>query len=152
MTIAQIRRRALYTADRFGADLHPVLRRVYASRGVSSDEELDLSLPRLLPVGSLAGVDAAAKLLAAHRRSGRVLVIGDFDADGATSSALVVRALRALGFAQVDFLVPNRFRFGYGLTPEIVALAATRRPTLIVTVDNGVSSVAGVEAAREMGG
>lgn len=150
MTIAQIRRRALYTADRFGADLHPVLRRVYASRGVSSDEELDLSLPRLLPVGSLAGVDAAAKLLAAHRRSGRVLVIGDFDADGATSSALVVRALRALGFAQVDFLVPNRFRFGYGLTPEIVALAATRAPSLIVTVDNGVSSVEGVAAANAL--
>jgi len=151
MTIAQIRRRAICTADRFGAGLHPVLRRVYASRGVSSDEELDLSLPRLLPVGSLAGVDAAAELLAAHRRSGRVLVIGDFDADGATSSALVVRALRALGFAQVDFLVPNRFRSGYGLTPEIVALAATRAPSLIVTVDNGVSSVEGVAAANALG-
>ncbi len=80
-----------------------------------------------------------------------MLVIGDFDADGATSTALVVRALRAMRFAQVDFLVPNRFRFGYGLTPEIVALAATRRPSLIVTVDNGVSSVAGVEAARQLG-
>ena len=82
---------------------------------------------------------------------GRVLVIGDFDADGATSTALMVRALRALHFAHVDFLVPNRFRFGYGLTPEIVALAAARAPSLIVTVDNGVSSVAGVEAARALG-
>src|SRR5208282_1932553 len=82
---------------------------------------------------------------------GRVLVIGDFDADGATSTALVIRGLRALRFAHVDFLVPNRFRFGYGLTPEIVALAATRSPSLIVTVDNGVSSVEGVAAANALG-
>jgi single-stranded-DNA-specific exonuclease len=151
LTVPQIRRRAIQSMPPFGADLHPVLRRVYAARGVASDAELDLSLPQLLPVGSLEGVEAAAELLAAHRRAGRVLVIGDFDADGATSSALVVRALRSLGFAQVDFLVPNRFRFGYGLTPEIVALAATRAPTLIVTVDNGVSSVEGVAAANALG-
>jgi single-stranded-DNA-specific exonuclease len=135
----------------FAADLHPVLRRVYAARGLQSGADLDLSLERLLPVGSLEGVDAAARLLAAHAEAGRVLVIGDFDADGATSTALVVRGLRALQFAHADFLVPNRFRFGYGLTPEIVALAATRRPSLIVTVDNGVSSVAGVEAAHQLG-
>jgi single-stranded-DNA-specific exonuclease len=135
----------------FAPDLHPVLRRVYAARGLRSGADLDLSLERLLPVGSLEGVDAAARLLAAHRAAGRVLVIGDFDADGATSTALVVRSLRALQFAHVDFLVPNRFRFGYGLTPEIVALAATRRPSLLVTVDNGVSSVAGVEAAHDLG-
>jgi single-stranded-DNA-specific exonuclease len=79
------------------------------------------------------------------------LVVGDFDADGATSSALMVRALRALRFAHVDFLVPDRFRFGYGLTPGIVGLAESRRPTLLVTVDNGVSSVEGVEAARALG-
>ena len=149
--MAEIRRRPPAAPCEFTADLHPVLRRVYAARGLRSDADLDLSLDRLLPVGSLEGVDAAAQLLTAHRSSGRVLVIGDFDADGATSTALVVRGLRAMGFAHVDFLVPNRFRFGYGLTPEIVALAATRGPTLIVTVDNGVSSVAGVEAAREMG-
>jgi single-stranded-DNA-specific exonuclease len=135
----------------FAPDLHPILQRVYAARGLRSGADLDLSLERLLPVGSLEGVDAAARLLAAHAEAGRVLVIGDFDADGATSTALVVRGLRALRFAQVDFLVPNRFRFGYGLTPEIVALAATRRPSLIVTVDNGVSSVAGVEAAHQLG-
>ena len=131
--------------------LHPVLRRVYAARGVSQSEELDLSLERMLPVGSLDGVEAAARLLAQHRAAGRVLVVGDFDADGATSSALVVRALRSMKFAHVDFLVPNRFRFGYGLTPEIVALAAASRPSLIVTVDNGVSSIEGVEAARALG-
>jgi len=134
-----------------GGHIHPVLRRVYAARGIASGEELDLSLERLLPVRSLDGVEAAARLLASERLSGRVLVVGDFDADGATSSALVVRALRAMKFSHVDFLVPNRFRFGYGLSPEIVALAATRHPSLIVTVDNGVSSIEGVEAAHELG-
>jgi single-stranded-DNA-specific exonuclease len=145
----EIRRRPVAASEEF-ADVHPVLRRVYAARGLTSSMELDLSLDKLLPISSLEGVDAAVRLLTAHR-AGRVLVIGDFDADGATSTALVVRGLRALGFAHVDFLVPNRFRFGYGLTPEIVALAATRQPSLIVTVDNGVSSVAGVEAARSLG-
>jgi len=147
----QIRRRIHENPTDFAGHLHPVVRRVYAARGIASDSELDLSLDQLLPVGSLEGLDAATRLLAAHRAAGRVLVIGDFDADGATSTALLVRALRALRFAHVDFLVPNRFRFGYGLTPEIVALAATRTPSLIVTVDNGVSSIAGVEAAREIG-
>lgn len=147
----QIRRRPPAASCGFTADVHPILRRVYTARGLQSNADLDLSLDRLLPVGSLEGVDAAAQLLTAHRSAGRVLVIGDFDADGATSTALVVRSLRAMRFAHVDFVVPNRFRFGYGLTPEIVALAATRRPSLIVTVDNGVSSVAGVEAARELG-
>jgi single-stranded-DNA-specific exonuclease len=145
------RRSSQETPADFAGHLHPVLRRVYAARGVASDTELDLSLEQLLPVGSLEGLDAATRLLAAHRASGRILVIGDFDADGATSTALLVRALRALRFAHVDFLVPNRFRFGYGLTPEIVALAATRAASLIVTVDNGVSSIAGVEAARAIG-
>jgi single-stranded-DNA-specific exonuclease len=102
-------------------------------------------------VGSLGGVVAAVELLLAHRHHGRILVVGDFDADGATSTALMVRALRAWGFAGVDFLVPNRFEFGYGLTPEIVAVAATRQPTLLVTVDNGISSLAGVASARALG-
>ncbi|HEY2675590.1 MAG TPA: single-stranded-DNA-specific exonuclease RecJ [Steroidobacteraceae bacterium] len=150
MNNIEIRRREPGVALGLAAHLHPVLRRIYAARGIGSDSELDLSLERLLPVGTLEGVDAAATLLAAHR-AGRILVVGDFDADGATSTAVVVKALRAMHFAHVEFLVPNRFQFGYGLTPEIVALAAARRPTLIVTVDNGVSSVAGVEAARELG-
>ena len=131
-------------------DLHPVLERVYAARGVRSAADLDTSLARLLPVGTLEGIAAAVDLLLQHRTAGRVLIIGDFDADGATSSALMVRALRSLGFA-VDFLVPNRFQFGYGLTPGIVSLAAARAPTLIVTVDNGISSNAGVAAARSRG-
>ncbi|MEA3149657.1 MAG: single-stranded-DNA-specific exonuclease [Gammaproteobacteria bacterium] len=151
MAFSEIRRRPAGTPLDFAVEMHPVLRRVYAARGVCRSEELDLSLERLLPVSSLDGVEAAVRLLATHRRQGRVLVVGDFDADGATSSALVVRALRAMKFAHVDFLVPNRFRFGYGLTPEIVALAATRQPSLIVTVDNGVSSVEGVDAAHALG-
>lgn len=147
----QIRRRESGGPVDLGAALHPVLQRVYAARGVRAAAEVGVGLDRLLPVGTLEGVEAAAELLVQHREGGRILVIGDFDADGATSTALMVRLLRAWGFAEVDFLVPNRFEFGYGLTPEIVALAAERRPTLIVTVDNGVSSIAGVEAARGRG-
>jgi single-stranded-DNA-specific exonuclease len=148
----RIVRRACGTpAPLLAGALHPVLGRVYAARGVRSAAELDTSLERLLPVGTLEAIPAAVELLLRHRMAGRVLVVGDFDADGATSSALVVRALRGCGFAAVDFLVPNRFRFGYGLTPEIVALAAQRSPTLIVTVDNGISSHAGVAAARTHG-
>ncbi len=127
-----------------------MLRRVYAARGLRRAEELNLSLERLAPVGSLGGTGEAAQLLLRHARR-RVLVVGDFDADGATSTALMLRALRACGFAAVDFLVPNRFEYGYGLTPEIVAVAAERAPSLIVTVDNGISSHAGVAAARARG-
>ncbi len=150
MTSLTIRRRPGSCAADFAASLHPVLRRVYAARGVRSEEELSLGLDRLLPVSSLDGIGAAVELLMRHyRQGGRILVIGDFDADGATSSALVVRCLRRLRFAQVGFLVPNRFQYGYGLTPQIVALAAEQRPSLIITVDNGISSHAGVaEAAR----
>ena len=151
MSTTRIRRRPRGIAEGLPGELHPVLRRVYAARGLGAAADLDQSLQALLPVSSLPQVAEAARLLAQERASGRVLVVGDFDADGATSSALVVRALRMLGFAHVDFLVPDRFRFGYGLTPEIVALAATRNPTLIVTVDNGVSSIEGVAAARARG-
>jgi single-stranded-DNA-specific exonuclease len=132
--------------------MHPVLQRVYAGRGVRGARDLEHSMQQLLPIGTLGGVEAAAELLCQHRQSGGlVLIIGDFDADGATSTAVLVRALRSWGFAAVDFLVPNRFEFGYGLTPEIVALAATQHPALIVTVDNGISSNAGVAAARAVG-
>jgi single-stranded-DNA-specific exonuclease len=132
--------------------LPPVLARAYAARGIEDPGQLAHTLDRLLRVGSLDGVADAVGLLLAHRGAeGRVLVVGDFDADGATSSALIVRALRTWGWPEVDFLVPNRFEYGYGLTPEIVALAAERAPTLIVTVDNGISSIAGVAAARARG-
>ena len=130
--------------------LHPVLRRVYAARGLKSGQELELGLDRLLPVSTLDGLDAAVGLLMRHlERRSRILVVGDFDADGATSTAVVMRTLRGLGHENSAYLIPNRFRFGYGLTPEIVALAAEQAPSLIVTVDNGMSSHQGVaEAAR----
>ncbi|HEY6452483.1 MAG TPA: single-stranded-DNA-specific exonuclease RecJ, partial [Steroidobacteraceae bacterium] len=147
-----VRRPCPAVASPLGEDMHPVLQRIYAARGIVDAAQLALAMRELLPIGSLEAVEAAAELLAAHRRrGGLVLIIGDFDADGATSTALIVRALRGWGFPAVDFLVPNRFEFGYGLTPEIVALAAQRRPALIVTVDNGISSNAGVAAARAAG-
>ncbi len=134
------------------AGLPPVLARVYAARQVSSPLDLDYALARLHPPAALGGVEAAAGLLAdAVEAERRVLVVGDFDADGATSAALVVRGLRAVGARHADYLVPNRFEYGYGLTPEVVATAAARRPDLIVTVDNGISSLEGVRAARSLG-
>jgi single-stranded-DNA-specific exonuclease len=145
-----IERRAVTGSGVLDARLHPVLQRAYAARGVRDSQELALTLDRLVPVSTLDSIEAAVKLILEHRER-RVLVVGDFDADGATSTALIVRCLRAWGFANVDFLVPNRFEFGYGLTPEIVGLAALRAPSLIVTVDNGISSVAGVAAARARG-
>ncbi len=128
-----------------------VLRRIYAARGVRSAAQLEYALKNLLPP-RLKGLDCAAELLSeAVHRSRRILIVGDFDADGATSTALAVRCLRAMGHSQVDYLVPNRFEFGYGLTPEIVEVAAQRRPDLIVTVDNGIASIDGVVRARELG-
>src|SRR4051812_258127 len=134
-----VERRAPLGIEITDVTLHPVLRRAYAARGVSGSHELALTLDRLVPVGSLDCIEQAVRLILEHRER-RILVVGDFDADGATSTALIVRCLRAWGFASVDFLVPNRFEFGYGLTPEIVGIAAERRPSLIVTVDNGISS------------
>lgn len=131
-------------------DLDPLLARLYALRGIRTPDELDYTLRRLVPIGSLEHIDAAVELLVA-RRDERILVVGDFDADGATSTALLLRCLREFGFADVDYLVPNRFDYGYGLSPGIVAVARERRPALIVTVDNGISSMAGVEAARAAG-
>ncbi|WP_456447263.1 single-stranded-DNA-specific exonuclease RecJ [Thiolapillus sp.] len=138
--------------NRLPPDLHPVLRRIYACRGVEDGQALNLGLDALLPVELMTGADEAAQIIAGYmEKDGRILVIGDFDCDGATSTALSVLALRAMGARQVDYLVPNRFEYGYGLTPEIVALAARSKPDLIITVDNGVSSVEGVAAANALG-
>ncbi|MAT65324.1 MAG: single-stranded-DNA-specific exonuclease RecJ [Gammaproteobacteria bacterium] len=132
--------------------LPAVLRRVYAARGIRRPEELEHVLNRLHRPEQLGGLATAVDLLEqALVNDRRILIVGDFDADGATSSALCVRALRALGARQVDFLVPNRFEYGYGLTPEIVGVALERRPDLIMTVDNGVSSHQGVAAAQAAG-
>ena len=149
----RIRRRPVPdTSPLQGADLHPVLARVFAARGVREPEELSLALPKLLPPDGFRGLDKAAALLADTITAAEpVLFVGDFDADGATSIAVGVILLRQLGADRVDYLVPNRFEFGYGLTPEIVELARQRDPALIVTVDNGISSIDGVDRARELG-
>ncbi len=133
------------------AGLAPVLARIYAARGIASVAELDHSLAALPGFGSLMNVDRAADRLAtAIARRERILIVADYDADGATACAVGIRGLRMMG-ADVEFLVPNRFEFGYGLTPEIVAVAARREPRLIVTVDNGIASVDGVAAAAAHG-
>lgn len=133
-------------------DLPPLLTRLYAARGVQSAAELDKGLARLIPYQQLKGIDAAVDLLVqALQQRQRILIVGDFDADGATASSVGVLGLRMLGAAHVDYLVPNRFEYGYGLTPEIVAVALQRQPELLVTVDNGISSVDGVAAAKAAG-
>ena len=129
--------------------VHPVLARVLAGRG--QDEVPDYSLQRLLPP-TLGGLDAAADILAEAIRAGqRILVVGDFDADGATGTALAVRALTAMGAREVRWMVPDRFRHGYGLSPDLVAEIDAPCPDVLVTVDQGVSSLAGVAAARALG-
>lgn len=133
-------------------DIPPLLTRLYAARGVQSAIELDRSLSRLLPYQWLKGIEPAVQLLVeALAQKQRILFIGDFDADGATASAVGVLGLRSLGAAHVDYLVPNRFEYGYGLTPEIVQVALERQPDLLITVDNGISSFEGVEAAQAAG-
>lgn len=136
----------------FLGDLPPLLTRLYAARGVASEEELDKGLARLIPYQQLKGIEAAVDLLVtALQQRQRILIVGDFDADGATASTVGVLGLRLLGAAHVDYLVPNRFEFGYGLTPEIVQVALERQPDLLMTVDNGISSVEGVAAAKAAG-
>ncbi|WP_053152621.1 single-stranded-DNA-specific exonuclease RecJ [Pseudomonas sp. Pf153] len=136
----------------FLGDLPPLLTRLYAARGVQSEAELDKSLARLIPFQQLKGIDAAVDLLVtALEQRQRILIVGDFDADGATASSVGMLGLRLLGAAHVDYLVPNRFEYGYGLTPEIVQVALTREPQLLITVDNGISSVEGVAAAKAAG-
>lgn len=132
--------------------LHPVLGRVYAARHIADPTQLEHGLTSLAPAEGLSHLEEAVDLLLWALMEGRrILIVGDFDADGATSTALAVRALRAMGAARVDYLVPNRFAYGYGLTPEIVQVARDLGPDLVVTVDNGVSSLEGVQAARAEG-
>ena len=131
--------------------LHPLLARIYAARGIETRSELDYELKSLLPPALLTHAAEAAILLAdAIAAEARILIVADYDCDGATACAVGIRALRAFG-AQADYLVPNRFTYGYGLSPDIVDLAATRKPDLIVTVDNGIASVDGVARARQLG-
>jgi single-stranded-DNA-specific exonuclease len=132
------------------ASLHPILKRIYANRDISSLSQVDYSLTRLINFNQLKGIDIAASIVAdAVISNQRILIVGDYDADGATSTALVVRALHSFAAGYVDYLVPNRFEYGYGLTPEIVAVAKDYLPDLLITVDNGISSIEGVSAAKQ---
>ena len=131
--------------------LHPLLARLYASRGITDKSELDYELKSLLPPTALTHASVAASILAdAIEAEARLLIIGDYDCDGATATAVGMRALKMLG-ADVDFLLPDRFKLGYGLSPEIVDLAAQNSPDLIITVDNGIASIEGVDRARQLG-
>ncbi len=134
------------------AALHPLLQRIYASRQVLSLDHLDRSLEQLHDYHSLKDIERATAILAdAVMQQQNILIVGDFDADGATSTTVAVKALRMFGARSVNYLVPNRFAYGYGLTPELVQAAAVFKPDLIVTVDNGIANHAGVQAAKEAG-
>ena len=132
--------------------IHPVLKRIYASRNIKSSEDLDYSLGSLIPYEELGGIDDAVILLQEMiTQKKRILIVADFDADGATSCALAIRGLTAMGAKDVIYVVPNRFEHGYGLSPKIVDVALDHDPDLIVTVDNGISSISGVEHAKKNG-
>ena len=133
-------------------DIHPVLKRIYAARNIKSADDLNYSLQKLLPYEDLSNIQEGVALLAGTIKSNkRILVVADFDADGATSCTIALQGLSQMGATDVVYVVPNRFEFGYGLSPEIVEVAAEMQPDLLVTVDNGISSVAGVQLARDKG-
>lgn len=148
----QLRRREAATGVELPADLSPLLRRLYLARGVKESQELERSVRGMLPYQQLDGIDTAVALLQkALAERLRIIIVGDFDADGATSTALTLLSLRSMGCGNLDYLVPNRFEDGYGLSPEVVEQAASRGAELILTVDNGISSHAGVTLAHEKG-
>lgn len=134
------------------SDLHPVLQKVLSHRKINSTEDIDYALGKLIGFNQLMGIEQAVALVVnAIQHKQKILIVGDFDADGATSTAVCMRALKMLGPIDVSFLVPNRFDYGYGLSPEIVAVACQNKPDLLITVDNGISSIQGVQAARDAG-
>jgi single-stranded-DNA-specific exonuclease len=134
------------------ADIHPVLSSIYQARGILSSDEMNHELKGLLPYHSLFDIEKAASIISdSITAQQRILIVGDFDADGATSTALAIRALRLFGAHEPCYLVPNRFEYGYGLTPEIVEVAQHMQPHLLITVDNGISSIEGVKAAKNAG-
>lgn len=147
-----IRREMKQNAGTAFPHVHPLLQRIYAARDVTSQAELERALDYLIPYASLLGIERAAEIIAtAVMQNKKILIVGDFDADGATSTAIAIRALRSFGAQHVQFLVPNRFAFGYGLTPELVQAAQAFSPDLIITVDNGIANHAGVDAAKAAG-
>lgn len=144
-----VRRHFAQQSENSFTDLHPVLRRVYAARHLESVKELDRTFENLVPYHDLMGIDEAVRLLAeAVIERQKILIVGDFDADGATSTAVAIRALKSFGVQDVNYIVPNRFAYGYGLTPELITAAKDFKPDVIVTVDNGIANHAGVSAAK----
>ena len=131
--------------------LSPLLDRIYRARGVTHSDHLDHALKRLLPISSLMNVERAAEVVATsiHNRESMV-VVGDYDADGATACSVCMRGLGAMG-ANIRYIVPDRKKHGYGLSPQLVELALQHEPQLLITVDNGISSVEGVAAAKAYG-
>lgn len=150
MQTIKVRQRPVNHRINWPETVHPLLQRIYSSRNIQHADDVELSLDKLLPPDGLKNIDAASDLLARFIiENKRILIVGDFDADGATSTALALRALTRMGARQVSYLVPNRFEFGYGLTTGIVKLALQQNPALIVTVDNGIANHEGVKLARE---
>ncbi len=148
----QILARPTQGTPQFSPQIHPVLQKVLLARGLHHDAELELALAQLIHPGFLLNMQQAVELLVQMLlQQQRILIVADFDADGATSCVLAILCLRAMGFKNVDYLVPNRFEFGYGLTPEIVEVARALQPDLIITVDNGIASHAGIKLARSCG-
>ena len=134
------------------ANIHPLLERIFLARGIKAIGELERGLDKLPSPWLLSGMESmVAHLLTAIKEQQKITVVGDFDADGATSCAVAVKGLQLLGAGEVNFVVPNRFEYGYGLTPEIVELVSRNKPDIIITVDNGISSIDGVKAAQNLG-
>ncbi len=151
-TVTITERARVEVTDDSLSELHPIVRRIFSARGISSNGQIDHRIQGMLSPDLLGGTLEAAELLYQMlNEQRRILIVADFDADGATSCALAMRALKAMGFKNLAYLVPNRFEYGYGLTPEIVALATETSPDLIITVDNGIASIEGVQAAKVAG-
>ncbi len=152
VTIESTLRRRVAKATALPESLDPLLRQIYANRGITSETQLERSLKGLLHYQDLNGIDVAISLLVeALKLQSRIVIVGDFDADGATSTALAIKALRQMGFQQVSYHIPNRFDDGYGLSPQVVHDVAKKGVDLIITVDNGISSFEGVDVAHEYG-
>ncbi|HBG94532.1 MAG TPA: single-stranded-DNA-specific exonuclease RecJ, partial [Chromatiaceae bacterium] len=150
MTGVPVRIRRLVNNSEPPQGLDTLMQRLYRQRGDARAAEINLA--DLLPANDLLGIESAAELLAdSIGRRARITVVGDFDADGATGSAVAILGLRALGAEDVRYLTPSRFKHGYGLSPAVVDAAESAKPDLLITVDNGIASIAGVARARELG-
>lgn len=152
MASIQVKKRKIVDCSFLDLSCSPLLKQLYANRGIASSTELDTRTLNLIPGNKLKGMGQACNLLfEALQSNQKIVVVGDFDADGATSTALSILALRALGYTNIDYLIPNRFDYGYGLSPEIVDLAIGKGVELLMTVDNGISSISGVDYAKQRG-